>query len=104
MGAIFDVAVDLRAGSPTYLRWHGERLTQENGRMLYVPEGCAHGCVNLEDATEIYYLTSAMYAPESVRGVQFNDPAIGIQWPIDVTSVSVQDQSWPLIDVRGARQ
>ena len=58
-GAIFDVVVDARPGSPTYGRWHGEMLTADNGRMLVVPEGCAHGCVSLEDATEIYYMASA---------------------------------------------
>jgi dTDP-4-dehydrorhamnose 3,5-epimerase len=97
-GSVFDVVVDVRAGSPTYLHWHGETLSAENARMLYVPEGCAHGCVSLEDHTEIYYLTSALYAPASVRGIRFDDPAIGIAWPIEVTEVSPQDQKWPPID------
>lgn len=102
-GAIFDVVVDARPESPTYLRWHGETLTADNGRMLYVPEGCAHGCVSLEDDTEIYYLTSAFYAPESVRGIRFDDPAVGIRWPVEITEVSAQDQKWPPADSRGAR-
>ena len=97
-GSIFDVVVDVRTGSPTYLRWHGEMLSADNGRMLYVPEGCAHGCVSLEDDTEIYYLTSAIYAPESVRGIRFDDPAIGIGWPIEITEVSPQDKKWPPIE------
>ena len=96
-GAIFDVVVDARRESPTYLRWHGETLTAENARMLYVPEGCAHGCVSLEDATEIYYLTSAVYTPDLVRGIRFDDPSIGIRWPVEITEVSAQDQRWPPI-------
>jgi dTDP-4-dehydrorhamnose 3,5-epimerase len=96
-GAIFDVVVDARPESPTYRRWHGETLTADNGRMLFIPEGCAHGCVSLEDATEIYYMASAAYAPEHVRGIRFDDPAIGIRWPVDVSIVSVQDRAWPLM-------
>ena len=97
-GAIFDVVVDLRPDSPTYRSWYGERLSAENGRMLYVPEGCAHGCLSLEDATEIYYLTSVMYAPTDARGSRFDAPAIGIRWPAEVTFVSPQDRAWPLIE------
>lgn len=99
-GAVFDVVVDMRPQSPTFRCWHGERLSAENGRMLYVPECCAHGCVSLEDDTEIYYLTSAVYAPASVRGVRFDDPAFGIQWPVDVTALSEQDRNWPLTAAR----
>ena len=97
-GSIFDVVVDMRPDSPTFRRWYGETLTAGNGKMLFVPEGCAHGCVSLEDETEIYYLTSATYAPKAVRGVRFDDPAIGIEWPIEVTAVSPQDRQWPLLD------
>jgi dTDP-4-dehydrorhamnose 3,5-epimerase len=96
-GSIFDVAVDARPESPTYLRWYGEVLSAENGRMLFVPEGCAHGCVSLEDDTEIYYLTSALYAPEHARGMRYDDPAIGIRWPVAITAVSAQDSNWPLV-------
>jgi dTDP-4-dehydrorhamnose 3,5-epimerase len=94
-GSIFDVVVDARRESPTYLRWHGEVLSAKNGRMLFVPEGCAHGCVSLDDDTEIYYLTSAIYAPEHVRGIRYDDPTIGIRWPVPITAVSPQDRSWP---------
>ena len=97
-GAIFDVVVDTRRESPTFLRWHGETLTAANGRMLYIPEGCAHGCVSLEDATEIYYLTSAIYAPEVVRGIRYDDAAVGIHWPVEITAVSAQDEKWPPIE------
>jgi dTDP-4-dehydrorhamnose 3,5-epimerase len=97
-GAIFDVALDLRPGSPTYGRWYGVELSAENGRMLYLPELCAHGCQTLEENTEIYYMTSAFYTPYAVRGVRFDDPAFGIQWPLAVTVVSEQDSNWPLIE------
>jgi dTDP-4-dehydrorhamnose 3,5-epimerase len=97
-GAVFDVAVDMRPESPTYRRWYGATLSADNGRMLFVPEGCAHGCLSLEDDTEIYYLTSATYAPKCVRGLRFDDPAIGIEWPIEVAIVSAQDRQWPLIE------
>src|SRR5215471_6429858 len=87
-GSIYDVVVDMRPQSTTFGLWHGETLTAENGRMLFVPEGCAHGCVSLEDATEIFYLTSAPFAPKFVRGIRFDDPAVGIQWPIEIQIVS----------------
>ena len=96
-GAAFDVAVDLRPGSPSYGKWFGVELSAENGRMLYVPELCAHGFQSLEDRTEVHYMTSAFYAPAAVRGVRFDDPAFSIQWPSPVTTVSEQDRKWPLV-------
>ena len=95
-GAIFDVVLDLRPGSASRGRWYGVELSAENGRMLYVPERCAHGYQALEDGTEMYYMTSALYLPSAVRGVRFDDPAFGIRWPVAVTSVSRQDLEWPL--------
>jgi dTDP-4-dehydrorhamnose 3,5-epimerase len=97
-GAIFDVLIDLRPESPTYRQWYGTELSAENGRMLYVPELCAHGCQALENQTEIYYMTSAFYTPEAVRGVRFDDPAFCVQWPLTAVSVSPQDRSWPLVE------
>ena len=96
-GAVFDVVVDLRPESATFLGWFGTCLSAANGNMLYIPERCAHGCVSLEDETEIHYLTSAIYAPDCARGIRFDDPAIGIQWPIPVSASSEQDRSWTLI-------
>lgn len=96
-GAIFDVALDVRPDSPTYRKWFGVELSAENGRMLYVPENCAHGCQTLAESSEIYYLTSAFYAPDAVRGVRFDDPAFNIQWPLAVTAISEQDRNWPLV-------
>lgn len=99
-GAMFDVAIDLRPGSATYGKWHGVELTAENGRMLYVPEQCAHGYQTLEDNTEMHYMTSQFYAPEAARGVLFDDPAFEIQWPLAATVISEQDRNWPLVTLR----
>jgi len=97
-GAIFDVAVDLRAGSPTYGRWFGIELSASNRKQLYVPEGCAHGFQSLSDESEVLYMTSAFYAPEACRGLRFDDPAFGIQWPMKATALSEQDRNWPLTE------
>jgi len=96
-GSVFDVVADLRPDSPTYLKWYGTELSTENGRMLFIPEGCAHGCLSLVDTSEILYLTSAFYVPECARGARFDDPALSIQWPINVSVVSDQDRNWPFI-------
>jgi dTDP-4-dehydrorhamnose 3,5-epimerase len=95
-GSIWDVAVDLRADSPTYLRWFGAELTADNRRMLYVPEGCAHGFQSLTDATEVFYQISAAYEPDAQAGVRWDDPAFGIQWPAtEFRSMSARDRTWP---------
>jgi dTDP-4-dehydrorhamnose 3,5-epimerase len=97
-GAIFDVVLDLRPESPSYGKWYGVELSSENGRMLYVPEQCAHGYQTLEDCTEMYYMASEFYTPSAVRGVRFDDPAFGIRWPLPATVVSEQDHNWPLVE------
>jgi len=94
-GAIYDVIIDLRADSSTRGQWHGEELTANNGTMLYAPEGFAHGYQTLLDDTEMYYMTSALYAPEAARGVRYNALALGIPWPLQITAISEQDQKWP---------
>lgn len=99
-GRVYDVALDLRPGSGTYGEWLGVELSADNGRMLWIPEGCAHGYQTLEDRSELLYTTSAFYAPESASGVRYDDPAFGIEWPIDVTVVSEADRSWPLVGDR----
>jgi dTDP-4-dehydrorhamnose 3,5-epimerase len=103
-GAIYDVALDIKLGSPTYGKWYGAELTAENGRMLYVPEHCAHGYQTLKEHTEIYYLTSGYYTPKLASGVRFDDPAFGIQWPIPATAVSEQDRNWPLAERREVKK
>lgn len=85
-GAIFDVAVDIRLGSPTYAQWFGEMLTSENGQQLYIPEGYAHGFVVLSDFAVVTYKCSELYAPKCETSLLWNDPDIGIEWPeVDVT-------------------
>jgi dTDP-4-dehydrorhamnose 3,5-epimerase len=94
-GAIFDVLVDLRPTSPTYLRWFGKELTARAGTMLYVPHGCAHGYLTLEDACELFYLVSHAYHPAAERGVRWNDPSFAIEWPIaDGLTISDKDREW----------
>jgi dTDP-4-dehydrorhamnose 3,5-epimerase len=95
-GAMLDVVLDLRPESRSFGEWYGAELTADNGRMLYLPEGCAHGYQTLEEFTEMHYMTSAFYTPSAVRGVRFDDPAFGIEWPLAATVVSEQDRSWPL--------
>jgi dTDP-4-dehydrorhamnose 3,5-epimerase len=80
-GAVFDVAVDLRPDSPSYLSWCGVELTADNGLALFVPEGCAHGFQSLEDATEVLYQISTPYVPDAARGVRWDDSAFAIKWP-----------------------
>jgi len=96
-GAMFDIVLDLRPESPSYGKWYGVELSAENARMLYVPEHCAHGYQTLDDYTEMYYMTSEFYTPAAARGLRFDDPAFGIQWPLAPTAVSEQDRSWPLV-------
>ena len=97
-GAIWDVALDLRPDSPTYGAWFGTELSAANRSMLYIPRGCAHGQLTLTDSTEVFYQISAPYAPEAARGVRFDDPAFGIEWPIEVEIINDRDRNYP--DVR----
>lgn len=94
-GAIFDVAVDLRPGSKTYLNWTGATLTADNRRALYIPEGCAHGFLTLEDETEIFYQMSEFYEPSAGHGFRWNDPAFAIDWPGEVKIISERDATYP---------
>jgi len=96
-GAIFDVAVDIRPDSPTYLDWFGIELTAENRRQLYIPTGFAHGYQALTNDAKLIYLVSEFYAPGAEGGLRYDDPAIGIDWPLRVSSVSEKDRSWPLV-------
>jgi dTDP-4-dehydrorhamnose 3,5-epimerase len=96
-GALLDVIVDLRRNSPTYLQSHSVELTAGNRLALYVPEMFAHGFQTLEDNTEVYYQMSEFYAPKLGRGLRYDDPKLGIHWPLSVSSISAQDLSWPLL-------
>ena len=94
-GVVFDVALDLRADSPTFRQWFGTELDAESGRMLYIPEGCAHGYLTLVPDCDLVYQASAPYAPRSASGLRYDDPAFAIAWPAPVRVISQQDGSWP---------
>ncbi len=94
-GAIYDVIVDLRPESSAFKKWTGLALTSEQRNMIYVPEGCAHGFLTLEDNTELFYQMSESYHPELSRGVRWNDPAFQIVWPSAVQLISERDASYP---------
>lgn len=94
-GSLYDVIVDLRPKSPTYLKWFGHELTAENRTMMCVPVGFAHGFLTTSDDAEALYLVSSFYAPEAERGLRYNDPRIGIQWPFAPAVVSSKDESHP---------
>lgn len=100
-GAILDVIVDLRRGSPTYLRHQGFELSAANRHQLYVPRGFAHGFQTLVDDVEVSYLVSAAYAPAAEGGLRHDDPVLGIAWPMPVTVLSAKDAGWPLLDPEG---
>jgi dTDP-4-dehydrorhamnose 3,5-epimerase len=94
-GAIFDVIVDLRSRSPTYLRWQGFQLTADSRRSLYIPKGFAHGFQTLADDTEVDYQISTFYAPQAASGYRYDDAAFGVAWPRPVTVISGRDLCWP---------
>lgn len=96
-GAVFDVAVDLRDGSPTRNRWVGVELSAANRRSLFIPEGCAHGYVTLTDGTEVQYQISAPYRPEAALGYRWDDPTFGIEWPVEVRLISPRDAALPFV-------
>lgn len=93
-GSIYDVVLDLRPESPTRKQWVGITLTTKNRNMAYIPEGCAHGFLTLEEDTEVFYQMSEFYDPESARGVRWNDPAFGIVWPATVEVISQRDAEY----------
>lgn len=96
-GRVWDVAVDLRAKSPTFLQWHAEELTPDNARMLVIPEGCAHGFQVLEADSELLYLHTAAYQPNAEGGVAYNEPSLNIAWPLPITELSQRDRHHALI-------
>jgi dTDP-4-dehydrorhamnose 3,5-epimerase len=96
-GSIFDVAVDVREGSPTYLRWYGEVLSADNHRAMVVPEGFAHGFQALLPDSDVLYFTTAPYVPEAQGGLRPDDPAVAIVWPRVLEQISEQDSAWPRV-------
>lgn len=97
-GTIFDVAVDIRPSSRTYLKWYAAELTSENWRMMFIPPGFGHGFQTLVDNSEVFYLMSEFYHPESARGLRWDDPKLGIGWPIANKIISDKDRTYSLID------
>jgi dTDP-4-dehydrorhamnose 3,5-epimerase len=96
-GSIYDVVVDARKESETYLQWAGIELSEENGVMIYVPPGFAHGYQTLTDAANVLYLVSEFYTPELEGGLRYDDPKLGIRWPRAVSDISEKDGRWPLL-------
>jgi dTDP-4-dehydrorhamnose 3,5-epimerase len=97
-GEILDVAIDIRAGSPTFLHWHSERLSAENQSSLYVPDGFAHGFQTMTDNCQLLYIHSSFYTPSAEGGLNALDPMLGIDWPLKVTDMSERDRNHPLLD------
>ena len=97
-GALWDVVLDLRPDSPSFGKWFGAELSAENRRMMYVPRGFAHAFLTLTDDVEAIYLVSAFYSPEDERGVRWNDPRFGIEWPMRPVEISDKDARWPDFD------
>lgn len=97
-GRVFDVMVDLRAGSDTFMHWHGVELSKENKRMIYIPQGFAHGFQTLTDGVELVYQHSAFYSPKYEHGLRFDDPRLAIRWPLPLRIVSQKDTSYPFIE------
>lgn len=94
-GAIFDVAIDLRTDSPTYLRWTGAELSADNGRALLIGKGMAHGFITLEDDTDVLYQIDRIFEPGHGRGVRWNDPRFGVEWPVTPLVISERDAAYP---------
>lgn len=94
-GAIWDVIIDLRPGSPSYRRWQGFALSAENGCSLFIPKGFAHGFQTLRDQTDVLYMISERFVPGIGDGVPFDDPAFAIPWPLPVSAINAKDRSWP---------
>ena len=97
-GSLWDCVLDLRERSPTFGQWFGAELSGDNRRMMYVPKGCAHGFITLEDQTEAFYIVDEVYAPRQERGVRYNDLRFSIQWPIVPICISEKDQGHPDFD------
>jgi dTDP-4-dehydrorhamnose 3,5-epimerase len=94
-GRVFDVVIDLRRDSPGFRRWIGVELTQQRRNALFIPAGCAHGFLTLEDDCEIFYMMGEVFAPQAASGVRWNDPAFAVAWPFEPVRMSERDAGWP---------
>lgn len=97
VGSVYDVVIDLRAGSPTFLKWIGVDLDDRNGRMIYIPEGCAHGFITLTDNTQLIYHHTGFYVPECEAGISYGDPTIGVRLPREIAVISEKDRAYPAL-------
>lgn len=98
-GSVFDVIVDIREGSPTFLQWHTEVLSAENMKMIYIPKGFAHGFQTLEDNTELLYFHSNIYTLKNEGALNVNDPLLNVKWPLDIVEISKKDEEHSYVDV-----
>lgn len=98
-GAVYDVIIDLREGSSTFLNWFGTELSAENKNMLFIPEGFAHGFQTLTDNSELIYHHTELYTPGAEAGIKYNEPLVNIQWPLAITEISERDKNHPYLDV-----
>lgn len=96
-GSVFDAVIDMREDSPTYKKWFGIELNANNKKMLYIPKGFSHGYQTLEDNTLVEYFVSEFYSPEFEKGIRYDDPSIGIKWPLSQPLLSPKDKQWPLL-------
>ncbi len=96
-GAVYDVAIDLRKTSSSFLQWHGEILSAENLKMMYIPKGFAHGFQTLKKNSELLYFHTEFYSPQHEGGIRYDDPLINIQWPLKITDISKKDYSYELL-------
>ncbi len=97
-GSVYDVVVDLRPESPAYRKWTAATLSAENGEALLVPEGCAHGFLTLEDATDVLYQIDRIYVPGHARGIRYDDPALRVAWPAAPRVIAPADLAWPALE------
>ena len=97
-GSVFDVIIDLRKDSPTFLKWVGTELSAENKLMMYIPEGFAHGFQTLEDNSGLLYMHTAYYSPEAEDGLRYNDPQVNISWPIEISEISMRDTNHDILE------
>ena len=96
-GSVFDVIIDLHKDSPSFLKWHGEILSAKNMKMVYIPEGFAHGFQTLEENCELLYLHTEFYSPDNEGGIRYDDPAVNVSWPLRINDISERDLNHPLL-------
>ena len=99
-GSVYDVIIDIRPDSPTFKKWIGVKLSSDNYKMIYVPEGFAHGFLTLEDNSEVYYLVTEEYHKNAEGGIKWNDPEINIKWPLEVSEISERDKEHPDFELK----